>query len=148
MKLPVVMHPLIQLAPADQQLVQEALAVRLRAHAPYSKFLVGAAVRTPTGTVYSGCNVENASYGLTNCAERTAVYSAVAAGDKEFARLAIASAGGVSPCGACRQVLAEFAPNLSVLLIDADRPEEVAEVNLADLLPGRFVFEKIPTPDS
>jgi cytidine deaminase len=141
-QLPVVMHSVAQLPPADRQLVQEALAARQRAHAPYSKFLVGAAVRTPAGKVYSGCNVENASYGLTNCAERTAVFAAVAAGDKEFARLAIASAGGVSPCGACRQVLAEFAPNLSILLVDADRPDEVAEVNLADLLPGRFLFEK------
>lgn len=142
MNLPVVLQNRSQLAPADQQLVDAALDVRLRAHAPYSQFLVGAAIRTAAGTMFRGCNVENASYGLTNCAERTAVFSAVAAGEHEFARLAIASVGGVSPCGACRQVLAEFAPNLAILLVDADRPEQVAEVSLADLLPGRFVFEK------
>lgn len=140
--LPVVLHSLTQLSADDRQLIAQALAVRLRAHAPYSQFFVGAAVRTAAGQVYSGCNVENASYGLTNCAERTAVFAAVAAGEKEFTRLAIASPGGVSPCGACRQVLAEFAPSLAILLVDADRPEQVAEVNLADLLPGRFVFEK------
>lgn len=138
--LPVVMCTVADLSAADRELVESALAARLRAFAPYSKFLVGAALRTPKGTMFVGCNVENASYGLTICAERTAMFSAVAAGEKQVARLAIASAGGVSPCGACRQVLAEFAPQLPILLIDANRPEQVAEVNLADLLPGRFVF--------
>jgi cytidine deaminase len=140
--LPVVIRSLAQLSPEDRQSIDEALAVRQRAYAPYSGFLVGAALRTAEGTIVVGCNVENASYGLTNCAERTALFAAVAAGEKGFTRLVIASAGGVTPCGACRQVLAEFAPNLPILLVDADRPEEVAEVNLADLLPGRFVFEK------
>lgn len=136
------MYSLTQLSAADRQLIEEALSVRLRAHAPYSQFFVGAAVRTAAGKVHAGCNVENASYGLTNCAERTAVFTAVAAGEKELTRLAIASPGGVSPCGACRQVLAEFAPSLPILLVDANKPEQVAEVSLADLLPGRFVFEK------
>lgn len=140
--LPVVFHAVADLSPADRELVAGALAARLRAFAPYSKFLVGAALRTPAGELFAGCNVENASYGLTNCAERTAIFSAVAAGEQQFARLAIASVGGVSPCGACRQVLAEFAPQLPILLVDVHRPEQVAEVNLADLLPGRFVFDQ------
>jgi cytidine deaminase len=138
--LPVVFRARADWLPADRELVEAALAVRLRAFAPYSNFLVGAALRTQAGKLFVGCNVENASYGLTNCAERTAIFSAVAAGEQQFARLAIASVGGVSPCGACRQVLAEFAPQMPILLIDATQPDRVAEVNLADLLPGRFVF--------
>jgi cytidine deaminase len=138
--LPVVFRAVADLSEDDRKLVEAAVAARLRAFAPYSKFLVGAALRTPDGQLFLGCNVENASYGLTICAERTAIFSAVAAGEQQFARLAIASVGGVSPCGACRQVAAEFAPNLPVLLVDALQPDRVAEVNLADLLPGRFVF--------
>lgn len=138
--LPVVYRAITELLLPDRELVEAALTVRLRAFAPYSKFLVGAALRTPDGKTFLGCNVENASYGLTNCAERTALFSAVAAGEQQFARLAIAAPGGVSPCGACRQVVAEFAPQIPILLVDALQPERVAEVNLADLLPGRFVF--------
>ncbi len=144
--LPVVFRAKAELSLQDQALVEAALAARLRAFAPYSKFLVGAALRTPDGKEFSGCNVENASYGLTICAERTAIFSAVAAGEQQFTRLAIASAGGVSPCGACRQVVAEFAPAISILLVDALQPDRVAEVNLADLLPGLFVFEKKFSP--
>lgn len=140
--LPVVFHAVADLSVADRALVAGALAARLRAFAPYSSFLVGAALQTTTGKMFTGCNVENASYGLTICAERTAIFSAVAAGEQQIARLAIASVGGVSPCGACRQVLAEFAPQLAILLVDVDHPEQVAEVNLADLLPGRFVFDQ------
>lgn len=138
--LPVVFRAIADLSAADRELVEAALAVRQRAFAPYSKFFVGAALRTHDGKLFVGCNVENASYGLTNCAERTAIFSAIAAGEQQFARLAIASPGGVSPCGACRQVVAEFAPQITILLVDAAQPDRVAEVNLADLLPGRFIF--------
>lgn len=138
--LPVVFRAIADLSAADRELVEAALAVRQRAFAPYSKFFVGAALRTHDGKLFVGCNVENASYGLTNCAERTAIFSAIAAGEHQFARLAIASPGGVSPCGACRQVVAEFAPQITILLVDAAQPDRVAEVNLADLLPGRFIF--------
>ncbi len=141
-ELPIVFRSLTELSAGDRHLVEAALAARARAFAPYSKFLVGAALLTSTGKLFCGCNVENASYGLTICAERTAVFSAVADGEQQFARVAIASAGGVSPCGACRQVLAEFAPQLPILLVDALQPDRVAEVNLGDLLPGLFVFEK------
>src|SRR3954470_15696361 len=113
--------------PNVQQLVQAAIGVRQRAYARYSQFLVGAAVLAADGKIYSGCNVENSSYGLTICAERAAVFSAVAAGQRQFQMLAIATAGGGTPCGACRQVLAEFAPDLAILLIDVDRSNEVAE---------------------
>ena len=122
-------------------LIDAAMKARLRAYAKYSQFPVGAALLAEDGAVYSGCNVENASYGLTICAERSAVFAAVAAGQRQFVMLAIASAGGVTPCGACRQVLAEFAPELPVLLVDVERPSEIVEANLRDLLPGAFTFD-------
>lgn len=126
-----------------RELIAAALAARQRAYAPYSNFLVGASILTEGGSIYSGCNVENASYGLTNCAERVAVGIAVAAGERSFSALAVAAPGAVTPCGACRQVLAEFAPDLPILLIDALRPEFVTETDLRILLPSLFTG---PTP--
>src|SRR5688572_16575219 len=98
------------------ELLPLAWAARDQAYAPYSRFQVGAALLGKSGRVYTGCNVENLSFGLTNCAERTAVFAAVTAGEREFVRLAIVadSKTPVSPCGACRQVLAEFGLNLEV----------------------------------
>ena len=125
--------------PPDQ-LVDAALKVRLHAYAPFSEFLVGAALQTSSGEIFSGCNVENRSYGLTNCAERVALGAAVSAGYRDFATLVIATAGGVLPCGACRQVLAEFCPQLTVFLIDVDKkPDQsgyVQRFELSELLPG------------
>ena len=119
-------------------LVAAALDVRQRAYAKYSQFFVGAALLAKDGRTFVGCNVENVSYGLTICAERSAVFAAVAAGATQFELLAIASAGGVTPCGACRQVLVEFAPDLPILLVDAEQPQVIREANLRDLLPGAF----------
>jgi len=124
----------------DDPLIAAALAARQRAYAPYSQFQVGAAVRTAAGELFSGCNVENASYGLTICAERVAVSTAVAAGHRDFAALAVATPGGHPPCGACRQFLAEFCDDLPVLLIDATGAQPVARVTLHALLPGRFAL--------
>ncbi|GDY09900.1 MAG: cytidine deaminase [Planctomycetota bacterium] len=121
-------------------LIRLACEARTNAHAPYSKFLVGAALLTESGEVICGCNVENASYGLTICAERVAFSTAVAAGYRHFQALAIATSGGHSPCGACRQFAAEFCDDLPILLIDSDRPDHVSESNLRELLPGRFEF--------
>jgi cytidine deaminase len=98
---------------------------------------VGAAV-VAEGKVFCGCNVENASYGMTICAERAAVFSAVAAGRRQFDLLVVATEGGFTPCGACRQVLAEFAPSLEILLVDAAKPERVMRHDLAELLPAIF----------
>ena len=122
----------------SSRLLDAAIAARLHAHAPYSKFLVGAAVKTASGAVFGGCNVENASYGLTICAERAAVCAAIAAGHKKITAVAVATAGGHSPCGACRQVLAEFGPDMEVLLVDADDPAKVRTTSLGMLLPEQF----------
>ena len=105
----------------DSELLQAAHSARLHAYAPYSKFLVGAAVLSKDGRVFHGCNVENASYGLCNCAERTALFAAVAAGCRpgDFAAIAVTgdTDGPIAPCGACRQVMLELGgPTLKVLL--------------------------------
>ena len=120
-------------------LIDAALAARQQAYAPYSKFQVGAAVLTASGEIFAGCNIENASYGLTNCAERTAVFAAVAAGQHRFLGLALASTGAAPPCGACRQVLAEFCQDLPIALVDGSGAERSRrKTTLAGLLPDRF----------
>ncbi|HYG99914.1 MAG TPA: cytidine deaminase [Terriglobales bacterium] len=128
------------LSPADRELLLEkAKAAVAQAYAPYSKFHVGAAVLTDAGHVYTGCNVENASYGLTNCAERTAIFSAITAEGPEMRLRAIAvwtdPEGACSPCGACRQVILEFGCNALVLF---QGKSGVEEVRAADLLPYGF----------
>jgi cytidine deaminase len=123
---------------AEAELLRAALEVQQWAYAPYSNFHVGAAIRTASGKVFTGANVENASFGLTICAERVAAGTAVAAGEREFTQVAVVSRGGVSPCGACRQFLAEFAPNVPILMIDSEKPDVVHRTTLAELLPGRF----------
>lgn len=121
----------------EDRLLELAWEASQRAYAPYSGFLVGAALATKEGKLYSGCNVENASYGLTICAERTALFKAVSEGEREFELLAICAPGGVPPCGACRQVLHEFSPGMSVVM--ADEHKRVAARNqLSELLPVTF----------
>ena len=121
----------------DQELISHALEVRKNCYAPYSKFPVAAALLGASGTVYQGVNVENASYGLTICAERVAIGAAVAAGEQKFEKIAVVVKGGGSPCGACRQVLNEFAPNLLVLMAD-ESGLLVRQARLPDLLPEAF----------
>jgi cytidine deaminase len=111
-----------------------------RAYAPYSKFTVGAAILTDSGKIYSGCNVENASYGLTNCAERTAIFNAVAAGEKKLRLRCVVvytpTKTATAPCGACRQVIYEFGPQARVVSI-CDSKQHV-DVSINALLPGAF----------
>jgi cytidine deaminase len=127
------------------ELVREAARTRQRAYVPYSSFQVGAAVLVEGGRVFTGCNVESASYGLTICAERAALFAAVAAGHRRVEALAVVSGPGASMCGACRQVLAEFAPpQTPVYLAAAD--ESFRERTLADLLPEAFTPDSLPRP--
>ncbi len=109
-----------------------------KAYAPYSGFRVGAALLTKEGKVFTGCNVENASYGLSNCAERTAVFAAVAAGYRDFDALAIVSDSGTAtyPCGACRQVLVEFNPDMKIIM--GNQAGELLMEKAGDLLPHYF----------
>jgi cytidine deaminase len=122
-----------------EQLVAAACEARRRAYAPYSRFTVGAAILADDGQIYTGVNVENASYGLTVCAERNAVGAMAGAGGRRVLALAVCTENGVTPCGACRQVLSEFAPDdndLAVWLIDG--LGNVRETTLAGLLPDDF----------
>ena len=128
------------LTPSEKEsLIAAARAATRNAHAPYSNFHVGAAVLLDSGEVFTGCNVENASYGLTNCAERTAIFSAVAAKGKiQLTAVAafVSSGTACSPCGACRQVIAEFAQPDTLILYQG--PAGVVETTIADLLPDSF----------
>ncbi|OEH86161.1 cytidine deaminase [Desulfuribacillus stibiiarsenatis] len=122
-----------------QELIQAALEAMEKAYAPYSKFSVGAAILTAKGNIYKGCNIENASYGLTNCAERTAIFKAVSEGEREVVAVSVAGATEepISPCGACRQVLVEFCkPETPVYLTNVKG--DVLETTVAGLLPYAF----------
>lgn len=128
------------------RLVARARAVRAHAFVPASGFRVGAAVLAKSGRVYAGCNVENASYGLTICAERAAVVAAVAAGERELVAVAVATdlAEPARPCGACRQVLAEFAPRRGgMLVVLAGRGGARRQTALSTLLPDAFSFADV-----
>lgn len=131
---------------SDEALAQIAREARLRAYAPYSRFLVGAALLSQKGKVYTGCNVENASYGLTVCAERSAVFRAVGEGEREFVKIAVVGGSQgvpeheqreiISPCGACRQVLVEFSPDIEVIM--SNLKGEIKVLKLTELLPYAF----------
>ena len=123
-------------AVSDEALLELAREARKRSYSPYSHYAVGAALLCADGRVFQGCNIENASFGLTNCAERTALFKAVSEGASEFTAVAIASEGSAPwPCGACRQVLNEFAPGIRVLVTWNG---QVAEAPLSELLPHGF----------
>jgi cytidine deaminase len=119
------------------KLIQLALDARQRAYAPYSNYKVGSALVTPSGRFFTGCNVENASYPTGLCAERVAIFKAVSEGEREFIALAVVTSNGGTPCGACRQVMAEFGLETVVLIADGEGKLR-QEVTLAELLPGAF----------
>ena len=126
--------------PTKTQLIRAAARARKSAVAPYSKFLVGAALLTKRGEVITGANVESASYGLTCCAERVALFKALTEGKKDFTAIAVVTrlAGGAMPCGACRQLLAEYAPAATVYVADSAALTKVCDFKVSELLPGAF----------
>jgi cytidine deaminase len=123
------------------RLVSAAAAARRRAVAPYSKFKVGAALLTASGEIIGGANVESASYGLTCCAERVALFNALTSGRKNFVAIAVVARapGGPMPCGACRQLLAEYAPAAEVWVADSRALKSVKTFRVRELLPAAFV---------
>jgi len=126
----------------DDKLIASAAAARERAYAPYSNFKVGAALKGKSGRVYAGCNVENAAYGPSMCAERTAIFKAVSEGEREFEAIAIVTENGASPCGSCRQVMMEFAPDMAVIIADTQGQARFTTVRA--LLPDGFTPEHLP----
>jgi cytidine deaminase len=129
-------------AEQKQELINAACAIRERAYAPYSRYRVGAALLADDGRIFSGVNVENVSYGLTICAERTAVFSAVTAGARKILGIAVCTENAGSPCGACRQVLHEFAGDIPVWLVDGEGNGR--ETSLSTLLPDHFGPDYLP----
>ena len=130
----------MRLAPATvDRLLEGARRAQRNAYAPYSKFPVGAAALTEDGRVFLGCNVENSSFGLTVCAERNAVAAAVVAGTRPIAVAVVANQADIVPCGACRQVLAEFDADMPVILASST-PDGPSETTLSALLPAAFRF--------
>lgn len=128
-----------------EKALSSALEVRKNAYAPYSNFAVGAAIVTTDGTIFTGVNVENSSFGATNCAERTALFSAITAGYRDFEAIVIASnlnGKAVFPCGICRQVLADFNPEMRVILVNSDTKQIEQDLILSDIFPGIFEFGK------
>lgn len=126
-----------------QELAGLAAKMRERSYVPYSHYAVGAALLTKDGKIYTGCNIENAAYPVTVCAERTAIFKAVSEGDKNFEAIAVATEDGQGyPCGSCRQVMAEFSTDMAVFLTDGSGRVTV-ETNIADLLPGAFTPERL-----
>jgi cytidine deaminase len=128
--------------PEQARLLKAAVLASKRAVAPYSKFHVGAALLTRSGEIISGANVESISYGLTCCAERIALFKALTEGKKNFTAVAVVAPlkDGPTPCGACRQLLAEYAPDAVVWIADARVPKKVREFTVRDLLPNAFSF--------
>jgi cytidine deaminase len=125
-----------------EQLIQAAQKVQGHAYAPYSKYNVGAALLTKSGKVYMGVNIENAAYPTTICAERVAVFKAVSEGEREFSGIAVVTRDGGTPCGSCRQVLAEFSLDAHVLIAN-EAGEVTMEGSVLDLLPGAFGPENL-----
>lgn len=126
-----------------QQLIQTAIEARKWAYVPYSKYAVGAAVLTASGKLYDGVNIENAAYPSGICAERVAIFKAVSEGERELEAIAIATSNGGYPCGACRQVMAEFGLDTRVIITD-DAGNITDDMTVHELLPGAFTGKDLP----
>ena len=129
--------------PDHSQLISAALEARKQSIATYSKFQVGAALLTNEGQIIIGANIESASYGLSCCAERVALFKALTDGHRKFQALAVASPGGATPCGACRQLIVEYTKDTEILLIDSNAPENPKSTRISELLPDAFTGEDL-----
>ncbi len=132
------------LPPEDRALLEAARQARRFSYAPYSRYAVSAAVRTASGRVFTGVNIENAAYPNGVCAERVAIFKAVSEGERRFETLVLVTENGGTPCGACRQVMAEFSLDMRVLIVDAQGRLH-QEITVRDLLPGAFTADDLQT---
>lgn len=123
-------------------LLEKAIRAMEFSYSPYSHYKVGAALLTKSGTIFTGCNIENAGYTAAICAERTAISNAVSHGEREFEAIAVVTVNGGAPCGVCRQVMREFSPDLTVIIGDTSGQYQV--LSLAELLPHSFGPENLP----
>ncbi len=129
----------MNLTPEEQELLRQAREARMRAYAPYSSYAVGSAIRTVEGRIFTGCNVENASYGLSVCAERVALFKAVSEGARTVVAVAVITQDGAPPCGACLQVLSEFVEDPHQCIVWLATPDHlVRRAPLAELFPTQF----------
>jgi len=124
------------------QLIDLALQAREHAYAPYSRFKVGAALLTASGRIYTGCNIENVAFSPSVCAERTAIFKAVSEGERAFLAIAVVTQNGVPPCGVCRQVMMEFAPDIVIVIASLEGDYRIT--TLAELLPHAFMPPQLP----
>jgi len=124
----------------EAELIRIAIQVRGNAYAPYSKFAVGAALLTKSGKLFTGCNVENSSYGLTVCAERNAIGAMVVAGRQDLAKVVVAASPLASPCGACRQSIVEFGTEIEVVSVDPEDIKKIQRWSIGELIPDHFKF--------
>jgi cytidine deaminase len=127
-------------------LLKQAIQAREYSYSPYSHYKVGAALLTRSGKIYTGCNIENAGYTASVCAERTAIFKAVSEGEMDFVAIAVATNNGGAPCGVCRQVIREFSTNLTVIIGNIEGEYQL--LTLPDLLPHSFGPENLPSPPS
>jgi len=137
-------------ATEPDRLVAAALEARSQAVAPYSGFRVGAALLSTSGEIFTGANVESASFGLTCCAERVALFHALSQGARSFRAIAVVAEAddGPMPCGACRQLLAEYAPNVRILICDSRKPDRIRRFRISQLLPKPFVLARVDSASS
>jgi len=124
------------------KLIQIAIEARKKAYVPYSHYPVGAALLTKSGKIYTGANIENAAFSVTICAERTAIFKAVSEGERDLQAIAVVTKNGGTPCGSCRQVMAEFNPNMKIYIAN-EKGELVQETILKEILPGYFGPESL-----
>jgi cytidine deaminase len=124
------------------KLIQIAIEARKKAYVPYSHYPVGAALLTKSGKIYTGANIENAAFSVTICAERTAIFKAVSEGERDLQAIAVVTKNGGTPCGSCRQAMAEFNPNMKIYIAN-EKGELVQETTLKEILPGYFGPESL-----